>query len=60
LGYKPVYKPIIPRCSFFDKGHFLALTGMFSLVMFYTERAIPQRMALKLAVQLARRTAVLL
>jgi hypothetical protein len=29
LGYKPVYKPIIPRCSFFDKGHFLALTGMF-------------------------------
>jgi hypothetical protein len=30
LGYEPVYKPIIPRCSFFDKGHFLALTGMFS------------------------------
>jgi transposase len=24
-------KPIIPRRSFFDKGHFLALTGMFSV-----------------------------
>jgi hypothetical protein len=30
LGFEPVHKPIIPRHSFFDKGHFLALTGMFS------------------------------
>ncbi len=31
LGFEPVDKPIIPRRSFFDKGDFLALTGMFSL-----------------------------
>jgi hypothetical protein len=30
LGVEPVDKPIIPRRSFFGKGHFLALTGMFS------------------------------
>src|SRR6476620_1766918 len=29
-----VDKPIIPRCSFFSKGHFLALTGMFSLMIY--------------------------
>ncbi len=33
LGFEPVDKPIIPRRSFFDKGDFLALTGMFSLTL---------------------------
>jgi hypothetical protein len=30
LGDVPFDKPIIPRRSFFSKGHFLALTGMFN------------------------------
>ncbi|CAG7659029.1 hypothetical protein PAECIP111802_07282 [Paenibacillus allorhizosphaerae] len=31
LGFEPLDKPIIPGRSFFGKGDFLALTGMFSL-----------------------------
>jgi hypothetical protein len=32
LGLEPLHKSIIPRRSFFDKPHFLSLTGMFSLM----------------------------
>src|SRR5258708_3050035 len=32
LGFDPLHKSIIPRRSFFDKPHFLSLTGMFSLI----------------------------
>jgi hypothetical protein len=32
LGFEPVDKSIIPRRSFFDKGHFLSYTGMFSKI----------------------------
>ncbi|MDF2713235.1 MAG: hypothetical protein K0R28_160 [Paenibacillus sp.] len=30
LGFEPVDKPIIPGRSFFGKGDFLVLTGMFN------------------------------
>jgi hypothetical protein len=47
LGFEPLHKSIIPRRSFFDKPHFIGLTGMFNIITRCplasntTSRAIP-------------------
>jgi hypothetical protein len=47
LGVEPLDKPIIPRRSFFDKGDFLALTGMFSLMLNCQVRSIMDTLSLE-------------